>query len=1128
MSRPDSAEESIAEWLQDLGFRQYAESFRRNAITWELLSELSDQDLRELGVSALGHRKQLLKAIASLCRENGTQGTISSTAVLQRAQAERRQITVLFCDLVDSVPLSLRFDPEDLSEILSAFQSCCDGVIRRFGGYVAGFTGDGLKVFFGFPRATEHDPEQAVRAGLALAAAVGALQIRSGLTLSIRVSVATGDVVVGEVTGSAEVYERTVVGEPPNLAARLLPMGEPGSVVISDQTKNLVGRMFDYEDMGLHHLKGFPGPRQAWRVLKERRLQGRFEATRAEHLTSLIGRTGELMQLQQLWSKTKRGEGQVLLLSGEPGVGKSRLTLAFLQRLQSEAFVPLCFYGFPYYQNSSLYPIIAQLYDAARFSPEDSSDLKLEKLEGFLSELTPELRDIAPLFASLLSIPSEGRYAPLSFTPQQQKRHTLNALESHVGALARRKPVLMVFEDLQWMDPSTLEFVERLMEGLRHLPVLIVATYRSDFTPSFGRHPHAVSLAIPRLSRNDSMLLVETLLSKLRLQSAVLHQILDHSDGVPLFLEELTKASLEATDEQKNKSGSGGSGTALPVVRVPRTLQDSLVARMDRLVAWKEIVQTAAVIGRRFSIGMLANLLPRDKGSLPEALQGLVQAEILVPLGDTPEGTYAFKHALMQEAANATLLRSERSLIHERIVRVLQERFPGTVNNEPELLAFHCSGAGLVEPAIGYWRRAAERALRQWANLEAVAHIKQALGLLATQPGSKARDSLELDLQTSLGATLTTVEGFAAPEVATAYERARALSSDSYDAAQKFSVMRGLWVYDLVRAEWSMASALAEEMLTVARGSHEAGYELEAHRALGITLAWRGDLGRGYDHLQQGYRIYNSQQHQGHAIRYGNDPGVACLIHAAFVLWLLGYPERALTTMHEGLALARRVAHPFSIAQALVYLAFIHQFRGEPEPIQGITDEAKALAVEHGFAFWLAESNIMAGWARCAQKDTETGLAQLRNGIGQFLQTGARMDKPRWLAILAEASDMDNRIQETLGVISEALEVAQSTGECIFEPRLHQLKGDLLLKQGRPNAAGRVEASFHKALEKARSQQAKSWELRAATSIARFWHEGSRRRQAYDLLAPVYASFTEGFDTLDLRTAKALLDDLAG
>ena len=1130
MTRPAledlSSCERVTEWLKGLGLGQYAEPFARNEITWEVLVDLNEEDLLKLGVLALGHRKVLLKAITnsrSNLLSSDSSSCVSPDPILP--SAERRQITVLFCDLVNSVGLSARFDPEDLAAIVSAYQACCESVIRNFDGYVARFTGDGVKAYFGYPRATEYDPERAVRAGLALIVAVKRLVLYPELVLSTRIGIATGDVVVGEVIGRGEAQERTVAGETPNLAARLQVVAEPDSVVISDTTKRLIGRLFEYVDLGHKVLKGFPDPMQAWRVQSEGSVGSHFEALRTEMgLTPLVGRDDDLELLRKSWNLAKLGQGQSILLTGEAGVGKSRLTVALRHGLLHESFSSLCHYCSPYHLNSMFYPIIKQLEHDANFSYGDGTALKLERLEKLLSEYEFDTAQAVPLFASLLSIPTEEIYPPLIYNPRQQKRVLVHALEARIVKRAQKNPLLVIFEDLHWVDPSTHEFLGRLIKKVSELPILLVLTARPEFVPSWDAALNVKARGLYRLPRSESEKVVRLLDRSASLSSKDVDQILDYSNGLPLYLEELTKSVFDAEDKDHGKRKEGATAGGF---KVPATLSDSLMARLDRLGPQKVIAQTGAVIGRNFTFKLLAALFPQDLDGLDAALQGLVRADLVVEHGKAPDSTYTFTHALLQEAAVACLLHADQRSIHRRIAQALEEDFPEIKAAEPELLALHYTGAGLADSAIGYWEVAAERALRKFANVEAASHFEQALALLETLPLGNERNERELKLRTGLGATLTTIKGFAAPEVAIAYERARVLCNGTRAPAQRFSVLRGLWVYDLVRAEWQAASDLAQQMLVLAEEQHNTGYELESHRALGMTLLWRGMFTEARDHLRTGSQLYNPEHHRAHAFQYGNDPGIACLVHEAFLAWLVGYPDQALAMSRKAVLLARDLGHPFSLAQALTYSMFIHQCRGEPEAIAGPAGEVSALAKEHGFPFWLAEADIMLGWAVSALGNNDDGITRLRQGIKGFLATGARMDRPRWLALLAEAYGANGQWNEGLDAAEEALRVVGDTGETFFQARLCQLKGDLVLKGSLPDRRLRGEACLTQALEIARGQGAKSWELRAATSMARLWQSQSRRSEGIDLLAPLIESFTEGFDTADLRDAKILMRELS-
>ena len=1044
-------------------------------------------------------------------------------AASQRAEigvAERRQLTVMLCDLVGSTALAERHDPEDFSEVVTSFLACCADVAKRFDGYIARYMGDGLLVYFGYPEASEHDAERAILAGLAIVSAVRALRPRWGLTLETRVGIATGEVVVGDLIGTGVSQEPPAVGRTAHVAARLQGLAEPNSVAVSDATYRLARGFFEWLDLGNILLKGFAEPVQAWRALRERQVASRFEASHtAADLWPLVDRRAERTLLSRWWSRVEASEGHVVQLSGEPGIGKSRLVVELVANLADKAFTTLRYYCSPYHQSSALYPIIKQLEGAARLLHDEPPEKKLDRIEDLLTRTGAAVDATAPLLASLLSLPIEPRYAPLNFTAQQLKFRTLEALEAWVVRLTTKQTTLMVFEDLHWADPTTLELLDRLVERVHDLPVLLLMTFRPDFASPWENRPHVKTLILQRLPQDDCMQLAKGIAGVSQVPSGVLDRIVAHADGVPLFLEELTKTVLQTSDLGGQREGT------LQNVHVPETLQDALMARLDRLGRWKEVAQIGALIGPRFSFKMLTALVPSEEEAAV-ALQHLLAVGLIRSEGSPPEAVYTFRHALLQDVAVASLLRSRRESLHIRIARTLESEFPQTALAEPELLAWHYSSAGLVEPAVDWSLSAAKREMQRSANIEAIDHLRKGLELLKTLPDSPERDRRELDLQTHLGAALTAAKGFAAPEVRDAYVRARSLCAHLEDPSQVFPVLRGLWVYHLVRAEWRQAQDLSEQMLELSERKNDVGYQLEGHRALGMTLLWRGELRRAHERFELGYNAYNPEQHHRHAVVYGNDPGVACLAHGGYVLSVLGHLEQALAHGAKAVALARRQAHPFSVVQALIYCAFIHHTRREPQQVLKFAKESMRLAREHGFPFWLAEARMMDGWAQCEQGAACAGLAQLQQGFTEFLDTGALMDRPRWLSVLAEAHARCNQPDAGLRALTEGLIVVDETGERFYEARLLGLLGDILFLRGGLNAERDAETAYLKSLKVARQQGAKVWELRTATSLTRLWGLQGRAREGLDLLASLYGWFDEGFDTPDLVDAKVLLEGL--
>jgi len=1037
------------------------------------------------------------------------QGTISTD------QVERRQLTILFCDLVGSTLLAARLDPEDLREVIGSFLNCCREVIHRHNGYVARYFGDGILAYFGYPEANEHDTEYAVLAGLDILSEVAALHPREDLTLQSRVGIATGEVVVGERLGN----ERAAVGETPNLAARLQTLAQPNTVVVAEATQRLTSGFFEWGDLGCMSVKGFAEPIRAWRALRERPLASRFqEIERLQARPPLVDRCEEQALLRRCWGQVGDGEGQVVLLTGEPGIGKSRMIGELLRWLADASLLVLRYYCSPHHQSTALYPIIKQIEHAAGLSHADGPQERLDKLEALLVQTGLCADEVTPLIAFLLSIPTTGRYAPLDLTAHQLKLRTQNVLEGWLDHLAAKQRLVVAVEDFQWADPSTQELVQHLVQRVHKLPILLLITSRSQPVPPWADSPHVEKLGLQRLPRSECIQLVEGVLGAGRMPHAVLDRILVHGDGVPLFLEELTRSVVQAGGHREE------SRTALhrtASFRVPATLQDALMARLDRLGRWKEVAQIGALLGRRFSYKMLAVVVQNEKG-VAEALEHLVSADIVTCEGSPPDAAYTFKHALVQDVAVANLLRSARQSLHARIACTLESAFPEMASREPELLAWHYMSAGLAEPAVNYCLKAAERALQRSANVEAIDHLETGLELVKTHPAGPERDRRELELVTRLGAALTAAKGFAAPEVRAAYARARAICERVEDPIALFPVLRGLWVYDLVRAEWRTAQELSKQMLAL--GS-DPGYRLEGHRALGMTLLWRGELRRACKHFEQALDLYDPQRHHRHAVLYGNDPGVASLVHHAYVLWMFGYPDRALARSQEAESLARRLKHPFSLTQSLIYRGFVHKLRREVDQALCYAEETLRLAGEHGFPFWLAEAKLVKGWALSAQGETAAGLATVQQGLAEFGATGALMDRPRWYSVLVETLHRTGQVGAALAAVSQALTVVEATGERLYEAKLLILKGDLLL-EGDQGMAGESEACLRRALTVARDQAAKSWELRAASSLARAWTRQGRIREAIELLSPVYEWFAEGFSTPDLSMAKNQLSRL--
>jgi predicted ATPase/class 3 adenylate cyclase len=1120
----------IAAWLRELGLERYEEAFRENEIDAEILPKLTADDLKDLGVTTVGHRRKLLEAIAALAEPaSAPQAEPSTPAVAapnaRPAEAERRQLTVLFCDLVGSTELAARLDPEDLREVMRAYQAACADVVGRFEGYVAMFLGDGVLAYFGWPRAHEDDAERAVRAGLQLVQDVARLEPRAGIRLQARVGVATGHVVVGDLISEGVSDRDAVSGDTPNLAARLQAVTAPGSVVISSSTRRLVGGLFELDDLGPQRLKGFAEPLSAWRVSGESPAEGRFEARHSAGLTPLVGREEEIALLLRRWEQAREGEGQVVLLSGEPGIGKSRIVRELRERI-AEPHVRLTHQCSPYHQTSPLHPVVEHLERAAGFERDDPPEARLAKLDALLARGTDKLDQAVPLVAALLGIPTNDRYRLPELTPQRQKQLTLEALADQLEGLSAEQPVLLVYEDVHWIDPTTQELLGLAIERIQHLPVLAIVTLRPDFMPPWSKQPHVSVLALTRLGRRDGAAMVDRVVGNKALPAEVSAQIAAKTDGVPLFVEELTKAVLESglLDDQGDHYELAGP---LPPLAIPSTLHDSLLARLDRLGPVKEVAQTGACIGREFSHELLAAVASLGDNELRDAVTRLLESGLILRRGPPSAASYAFKHTLVQEAACGTLLRSKRQQQHARIARALEERFPETADTKPELLAHHCTQAGLTTKAVAYWRKAGQLSTARSAAAEAVAQLTQGLELLQQLPDDTERRWWELDLQVALGSALIAARGYAAPETAAAYARAYELCREAGAVRRLFPVLFGRYVTHLLGAKLAVAREAAAESLRLSeRQDDDKATLVTSHRSVGTAAFALGDLSAARMHLEEALTLYDPERHRPLAFVYAQDVRVAGLSWLALALFVQGFPEQALQRSDEAVAAAPEVRHPNTTAQSLLCACVLSELVGRRQELQAHAEVLVALATEHGLPFWLAMGTIMQGWALADAGEAEAGIAQLRRGLVAWEDTGAALIVPYYLGLVAKALAKAGRAGEGLGALIEALDRVAGTEELWFKAELHRLRGELLLALPKPDQP-EAEACFRKALAVAREQDARMWELRAATSLAQLWRDQGKRAEAHDLLAPVYGWFTEGFGTADLRDGKALLDELS-
>jgi class 3 adenylate cyclase/predicted ATPase len=1122
----------IGGWLRGLGLGQYEAAFRDNEIDLEVLPKLTSEDLKEIGVVVIGHRRKLLAAIGELTAASAAPVAITKPPPSTPAgdTAERRQLTVMFCDLVGSTALTARLDPEDMRGIIGAYHKCCGELIAGNGGFVAKYMGDGVLAYFGYPQAHEHDAERAVQAGLAIVEAAPRLETAAGSPLHVRVGIATGIVVVGDLLGSGEAQERGVVGDTPNLAARLQGIAEPDSVIIADGTRKLLGNLFELADLGAKDLKGIPGSVRTWAALRANPSESRFEALHTSGLTALVGREEETELLLRRWTRAKAGEGQVVLLSGEAGIGKSRLTAALMECLAAEPHTRLRYFCSPQHPDSALYPIIGHMERAAKFAREDDAKTRLDKIDALLAPSATSGEDTA-LLAEMLSLANDGRYPASDLTPQQRRQKTLEALVRQIEAIARRAPVLMIFEDVHWADPSSLEVLSLVVDKVETLRALAFVTFRPEFAAPWIGRPHVTPLTINRLTRRDVEALIDSVAGNKTLPANIRQDIVERADGIPLFVEEMTKAILEA--EGEGAAARTIASVPSPALAVPASLHASLMARLDRLGEAKAVAQIGAAIGREFSHPLLAAVGGESEAALNSSLERLVHAGLLYRQGSPPNSTYIFKHALVQDAAYGTLLREPRRALHARIAEVLEDQFPDIAKSQPELLARHCAEAGLIEKAASLWGKAGQRSLARSALREAEAQFKRAIDQITALPGATDQRRQQIKLQIGLANALMLTKGYVAPETKAAFEqtrifveRAEALGEPLEEPMVLYSVLRGFWMANVVAFKADTARELAAQCLSLAEKQGAAVPLMVGHRMLGVSLLFSGDLPEARAHFDRAIALYNPVEHRPLLMQFfGTDSEATILSFRASVQWMLGHPEAARADKDQALRNAREIGQSVTLMMALNFTAGTHILLGNYAAAKAQADEIVGLADEKAAPAYKAHGMACQGCALAFSGQASKAVQLLNRAIAAERALASTINVPYYLLALAKAHGDLGQFDDARRSIGEAMTMAEASGEKWWEAELHRAAGEIELLSPERDAA-KAQAYFERALEIARAQQAKSWELRAAMSMARLWRNHGKKSEAHNLLAPVYGWFTEGFNTLDLKEAKALLDEL--
>ena len=1119
--------QQIADWLKTLGMSEYAERFAESRIDFSVLRDLTDQDLKDLGV-ILGDRRKMLRAIAELgsapaappapAQPPVTPAPLAAApprpSVPVEAAAERRHLTVMFCDLVGSTEISAHLDAEEWRDLVGAYLDAASAAVTEMGGHVAKKLGDGLMSLFGYPVAQENDSERAVRAALSIQRALAELNRENDSsgkpTLTARIGLETGPVVVD---AAGEIF-----GDAPNVAARVQALAEPGAVLVTARVQRQVAGLFVAEERGTHTLKGVPEPTALFRLV---RASGGGHRSGQRNLTPLVGRDEETAMLMRRWDRARQGNGQLVLIVGEPGLGKSRLIEEFHSRLSDTPHTWVEWSCSQLLQNTPLHPIAE--WGHQRFGGADMpAAQRLAELESSLAQVKLDPVENVPLLAPLLDIALPAGRAP-ALAPEELWRRQLAALINWVIAGAKSQPLVLAFEDLHWADPTTLDVLRGIAERGALAPLLVVATTRPEFRPPWGMRSHHGTISLAPLDRGQVQEMVAELSARHALPRNVVEDVASRTGGVPLFVEEVTRLLLER--------GEGGGG----IQAIPATLQQSLMARLDRLGPAREVAQIGSVIGRGFSHGLLRDVAGMEDVVLQAALERLAEADILLVQGLPPESDYRFKHALIQDAAYENLLKSRRQVLHRRVAEVLLNVGVPTAAPEPELLAYHFTQAGLNEAAIEWWGKAGRRSLERSALVEAVSQFTRALDQIASLPATPARRSEQIKLQSALITPLIHVKGYAAPETKAAAEQTRLLIEQAEaqgetpeDPLLWFSSLYGISVVNLVAFNGDVMRELAEQFSILAEKQEATVPIMIGHRLMGHALLMTGEIAKAQAHYSQGLALYDPVEHRPFATRFGTDISVAILGFRSLALWLLGYPDAALGDADCALKDAREIGHAATWMYALNHAAiFAHIHCGNYKAAKAELEELVALANEKGAPFWKALATINKGLLLAPDGNEFDAIKTFTSGMAAYQSTGATLYRPQHLSYLASAHAKVGQFEEAWRCISEAITAVETTKESWYEAEVNRVAGEVALKMPEPDAAN-AEAYFERALAVARQQQAKSWEVRAAMSMARLWRDQGKPHQARDLLAPIYGWFTEGFDTRDLKEAKALLDELHG
>jgi class 3 adenylate cyclase/tetratricopeptide (TPR) repeat protein len=1108
----------VDSWLGTIGLPQYADLFRSNEIDFDILLRLTSGDLLEIGVTALGHRKKLLAAIAAL--GDGRRNLVDATSHSANSEAERRHLTVMFVDLVGSTAMSSQLDPEEMRELIGEYQNAVAGEVLRFEGHVAQFLGDGVLAYFGWPQAHEDDAERAVRSGLAVAAGAKRLKGPDAKSLQTRIGIATGVVVVGDLIAEGVSRRHAVVGETPNLAARVQAIAEPGAVVIANSTRHLVGEVFVLQELKPQTFKGISGPVPVYSVVGERDTDSRFSARQIGGLTPVVGRDQELALMVERWRLAKASEGQVVLLSGEAGIGKSRIAEAVIEAVGRDPNFLIRYQCSPYHTDSALFPVIQQLTHALRLVESDTADQRMDRLEALLAQATDDWREAAPLVAALLGIECSSRYGPITLSPQHRRSRTLACLIDQLTGLASRKPVLWVVEDAHWIDPTTLELIELALDRVQGCKALALITSRPTSNASFGSHPAVTRLTLNKLGRAATNAIMERMALGKALPEALRDEIVAKTDGIPLFVEETTKAVIESGVLREDDYAYHLDGP-LSAIAIPGTLHDSLMARLDRLQPVKEVAPIAAVIGRRFDHRTLAAIADLPEGGLERAMGQLADAELIFRRGMPPDATYLFKHALVRDAAYESLLRARRVSLHARLVDVLEAQ----VDSAPELKAYHAEAANLKARAIGYWDQAGAFALARPAYKEAIADFENAIRLCRTIEGDLQSKRREQSLHLKLGQALIANRGHQAAATRLAFENAMNLADEIGDASLRIQAMYGQWSGHF--AAGTSSGEIGERFAALSDTLQDTGPRVVGLRMLASERFHKGRFSDSLALAERSLAAYDSQLHGDLRMRFGQDPLSVAMMLKGWNLWFLGFPDQAELAIQGSVARAREMDHANSKGYALSWGATVFNLLlGRVDRVESAAREAVEFCERMSLGMWQMIALMYLGWSM-SQRDASRGLEEIEKSLRTQRKIGVGRFAAFHLALAADCFSRAGHHDLARIKIKDAFDDLGNGRDVALAAEIYRIRANLLLRAAAANRDAAAD-DLRRSLEIAIGQQSPMLQLRAACDLVGLQHDASERRRATDGLASIYAGFSEGFSTPDLVKAKAMMESHGG